>query len=716
MNAEVPVRQEAFTPPVTAPVRRGWKMPALLVFLAVLLGAAGWYYFLGRKPKMALSFTLPAADSGGGKMWQAGAGHVVVLAGGEVSLVDMAARVVKWSTKMPAAQAVDPRWQAAVNARFLRLQQWADELSRKRAALKTAAETKAFNEEAARYLAELSAARAEAANPRPVSAHGAEPGPAAEPAPAAVGPASPLRPVVDTRLQLIEERVMRRAGKLDAWRRALDAKKAAAKTELQKGAVRDEEAVYAGELAEQTRDQSWIAKAKSAAAGADTKTAPPAESEGGAEVESDWDTGSDAAVFTACGAHYWIIEDRRAVAFDDISGSVKAEVRLAGPALAVGTERDQLLIAASAGPGAAQLTRISGTAPQAFYVPVARRVSAPSGEGDDAPNVQALRTEFVGGAGGLLRADIRLVEKRIHLLDAVNPATERSLEEAAAGAAAHSMDEVKALSSLMANDAARIAGKDKEYSDQSTYEVVLSRPFDPSKAAWKGTLTGRVQVFSSASLDLVTAGIKLLAFDRANSKRWEVTLGSAVPIRDGESGGEPRPMLEADGHLFFADGAFLSSIDAQTGAVRWRLPSVGIRKIERDADGGLYVLSANGNAASLTYVNDASLRDSVPLLMRVGAADGKIRWSQEKYEDVWVSGGDVYAFREGHNGADMENQVFDPAKAPEARVKIYKLSRGGGRPLWEWFQARRPHAVAADRKSVALLFSGELQIVHSICW
>jgi hypothetical protein len=36
--------------------------------------------------------------------------------------------------------------------------------------------------------------------------------------------------------------------------------------------------------------------------------------------------------------------------------------------------------------------------------------------------------------------------------------------------------------------------------------------------------------------------------------------------------------------------------------------------------------------------------------------------------------------------------------------------------VWEWFQARRPEAVYAERRTVALQFAGELQVLHSIAF
>ena len=205
---------------------------------------------------------------------------------------------------------------------------------------------------------------------------------------------------------------------------------------------------------------------------------------------------------------------------------------------------------------------------------------------------------------------------------------------------------------------------------------------------------------------------------KLNKKLWEATLGAPVPIHQSDAGSDalPPPWLESGDKLFFADGAFLTALQSKTGQVLWRVPSVGIRKLQIDGDGNLYVLSDNLHVETLTYVLDSSLRDTLPITMKIKVADGKIAWQREKYQDLWVSENDVYVLRETKNAADVETQVFDRSKAIEGRVKIYKLSRGNGNPMWEWFQTRIPRGVVADGKSVALLFGNELQVIRSICW
>ena len=702
-------------------------LPIALAFTLVLLGGAGWYYFFGRKPKIAMTVALEVNGSTATRgLWSVGPGEMLLVGDGDVYLLDLASRKKKWSVQMPRPTPVDPLWQATVNARFVRLQQWADELSRKRAKLANAAETKTFNAEAAKYHAELSAVRAEAACPKALATQ--------TPAPRVSAPANDLKaayvfggdrsavdalhPVADAGVQIVEERMKKRAAKLQTWRTTLDTKKANAKTPLQKSAAAEDEVRYATELGEQKKDEETLGKSKANAA---TPVASVAAAEAESEMSSfDDDTGITSPMAAICNDRLWIVQGCHAVAFERSSGAVKANVRLAGTVRQIFSDGDTTIVIAAAGADAVQVTKLSASAaPQSSYFFTGHREDAFGVSGGSAnPNIQNIRTEFSEVGGSLLRVEIRLKEKSIRTRDAIKAGSERKLETAAGNSTAHSADELKAISALIRNDAARLNGEAVEHVDDSTYDVVLSRPFEPEIPEWSGALKGRVQVFSTPTLHLITAGTKLLTFDRGNKKVWEAMLGSPVPIRRSDSGkeGSPQPWIEAGGRLFFADGAFLTAFDAKSGQIAWRLPSVGIRKLQMDGEGNLYALSDNLHVETLSYATDASLRDSSPITMRINTADGKIRWQVEKYQDLWVSGKDVYVFRETKNPADSENQIFDPSKAIEARVKIYKLSRASGNPMWEWFQPRRPHAVEVQDKSVALLFGDELQIIRSICW
>jgi hypothetical protein len=716
MSLQVPTREiPVGNPPAS---KRRIVLPLVIIFTAALLGGAGWYYFFGRKPKVSMTVALEVNGNTATRgLWSAGPGELLLAGDGDVTLIDLASWKRKWIAQMPQPAPEETARQAAVNARFVRLQQWADDLSRKRVRLTNEAGIQAFNAEAAKYHAELDAARAEVSKPQaPVPAAPAvqavaAPAKTATPAPAAAVSAKSahvlggdraavdaLHPVVDPGAQILEDRIRKRSTKLLAWKTALDARRANAKTPFQKSTVTEEEARYAAELAEQKKDEDEsrvLSPSKSADVaelvgpkkneGAPEKpsikvaVASLAPEASGAEAASpDGDFGNGIPMSAICSDRLWIIEGRHAVAFDRGSGGVKADVRLAGPARRVFADGDTAFVVASAGSGAVQVTKLGANAKalSSYFSTGHREDAFALSGGVVTPNVQGVRTEFSTVGGSLLRVEIRLKEKSIR------------------------------------------TGAAKERVDDSTYEIALSRPFEPEIPEWSGMLRGRVQVFSTPSLHLVTAGAKLLAFDRANKKAWEAVLGGPVPIRRTDSGmeGAAQPWLEAGGRLFFADGASLTAFDVKTGRVAWRFPSVGIRKITVDGEGSLYVLSDNLHAETLTYVTDANLRGSASVAMRINPADGKIRWQAEGYQDLWASGTDVYALREAKDPGGAEKPGTGSHKAKEALVKICKLSRGGGGALWEWFQPRRPQAVEVHGKNVALLFGDELQIIRSICW
>jgi hypothetical protein len=557
-----------------------------------------------------------------------------------------------------------------------------------------------------------------------------------------------LNPIVLEETRILQDRIKKRVKQLADMDRNIQTKAKAAATPLAKEDVKMLESKRAALAAEQQADEAAVAKAlgsstaaakpapavpvKAAtpaapvpaapAAPTPAPAAPPVAEEAMASFSDSFgDTERTPAQVAVLGEWAWVVEGVHAAGFSLSDGSLKADVRLAGPVVRLFADANALFIVTDAGPDARQLTRIATNGvTQSLYLAAPRRQAAFAflGEGGTMfrVNAQANRTEFTGGGGSLARVDIRLIERNVKTRDAIKPGTEQSLTKAIQGSAGNSTEEVLAIANMMEVDSRRMSGDTVQEVDESTYEVTLSRPFEATVPLWTGRVKGRVEVFSTATLDLITAGTKLLAFDRTNKALWEATLGAPIPQRgrDGDWEAMPAPVREEDGKLLFADGAFLSAFQAVNGQVLWRLPSVGIRKIDADADGNLYVQTDNLSVDTLTFLTGDSLHPPTSSTLKVDAGTGKILWDAPKFEDVWVSGKDVYAFREIHDARDLENQVFDPGQVPEARVKFYKLSRSDGKPIWEWYQSRRPHGVVPSGKHVAILFRDELQVIHSI--
>ncbi|MGB8168084.1 MAG: PQQ-binding-like beta-propeller repeat protein [Chthoniobacteraceae bacterium] len=152
--------------------------------LVLLLFAGGlWYYTMGRKPHLLISAPIKASEAAA-VVRTIAPNEVLLLAGTRATLYDLATKQARWNANLaavtaatpapkappkpiaappPAAQEKpDPLLAARVKKRFAKLEKWAGELNEKRGRLKTPIQIEAFNVEAAKYHAELVAAREEA--------------------------------------------------------------------------------------------------------------------------------------------------------------------------------------------------------------------------------------------------------------------------------------------------------------------------------------------------------------------------------------------------------------------------------------------------------------------------------------------------------------------------------------------------------------------------
>ena len=640
--------------------------------LVVLLGGGGlWYYTLGRKPKIAL--TVPITDKTGmASLHAVGPGEVLLIANGKAALYATAGGAAKWSLALatPAPAAATPAPAAPAGAKI-----------------------------------------------------------AAAPAVAAAEPEDPVKLRKLTELstgekadQLLAKRTERRFAKLREWSAKLNAKKATLKTPLQIDAFNEEAKKYHAELAETRAEAAAQRPAAPAARGAVAVVAvadealEPALAHGFARFDSFFEKTD----VIADGGAILLLHGAQARLLDRASGAVKKEIPLpgnfsrvlrgAGCAYAVGASADV----------ARQVTRI-GTADGATQTV---KITGPRSEGrwrmkeagqPAEPMTQPLRTELSAGGGALLRCDVRLVEKKIteRVLAGATDASS-ALEEADKKAATGWGSDAALYAKALAKDSAGEDNGGRERNDESTYEVILTRPLDAGIPEVRATVHGHADVFSTRTLDLIAAGRTLLAFDHNNKKLWETTLanpiadpGSARDDEDDDTTATTAQPCVEDGGRYFFDSAFLTAFYLATSQPAWRMPGSGIHRLQLDGRGALYVSTGSG---------EFDPNGALPQTMKVDAKSGKILWKVEKYQDCIVSGGDVYATRETRNSEDMVNSVFDKSKAIECRWKLYKLSAGKGEVQWEWFQTRRPRRVEADGKKVALLFADELQIIKSIAF
>ena len=628
----------------------------VLALVVLLTGAGVWYYAFGRKPKIALS--VPVSDKmGAASLHAVGAGEVLLVADGKAALYALVGGAAKWSVALATpAPTVAP------------------------AGVKVAA---AVAEEPVKLRKSPELSTGEKAD------------------------------------QLLAKRSERRFAKLREWSAKLNAKKAALKTPLQIDGFNEEAKKYHAELTEARAEAAAQKPAAPMARGAAVAAADAGEP-GFAHGFARDDSFSEKTAVLADGGALLLLHGASARLLDRASGAVKKEIALAGNFSRVLRGAGCVYAVGAAADGARQVTRI-GTADGAVQT---LKIAGPRSEGrwrtkeagqPAEPMTQPLCTELSAGGGALLRCDVRLVEKKIAertLATAANASD--ALEEADKKATTGWGSDAALYAKALAKDSAGEDNGGKERTDESTYEVVLTRPLDAGLPEVRATVHGHADIFSTRTLDLIAAGRTLLAFDHNNKKLWETTLANPIAdpgsARDDEdddaTATTAQPCVEDGGRLYFFDSAFLTAFDLATGQPAWRVPAGGIRKLQLDGRGALYVSTGSGEFDP----------NALPLTMKVEAKTGKILWKVEKYQDCIVSGGDVYATRETRNSEDMVNSVFDKSKAIECRWKVYKLSARNGEVQWEWFQTRRPRRVEADGKKVALLFANELQIIKSIAW
>jgi hypothetical protein len=164
-----------------------WMLKIGFGLALLLLGGGAWYYTMGRKPHVLISAPVKAGEASA-VVRALGPNETLLLVGTKATLYDYTTKQARWSVNLSAAapapaatpapkvaatpvptpasapqEKSDPLLAARVKKRFAKLEKWAGELSEKRGKLKTTLQIEGFNVEAAKYHAELMAAREEAA-------------------------------------------------------------------------------------------------------------------------------------------------------------------------------------------------------------------------------------------------------------------------------------------------------------------------------------------------------------------------------------------------------------------------------------------------------------------------------------------------------------------------------------------------------------------------
>jgi len=329
-------------------------------------------------------------------------------------------------------------------------------------------------------------------------------------------------------------------------------------------------------------------------------------------------------------------------------------------------------------------------------------VMAPPARGEDRAS---LGDKFMPDGNDVVQMKTDLIERRTITHQAMKPQKKSLVEDNLT--AGQSLE----ASEQMINDLHRDQTGGVSEEDASRYQVTLRRLPVGAAPDWTGEVIGTPSFFSLKARDVLVAGSTIHVFDKHNKLLWSANLTYAIPphySEDFATEADP-PCVESGDSLYVFDRGMLTSLDAATGEIHWRLTSVGISQVQPDGMGHLYVTSTTASPDTIQFSQQVSLTSKAnPVILKVDAATGKVLWRTEGTGDkCFLSGKFIYASRAAVDPTSM----ITPGEDPILYFDFYRLSPSDGHMLWDYPQSRHPVQIEVQGNEILLHFRGELQVL-----
>jgi hypothetical protein len=326
--------------------------------------------------------------------------------------------------------------------------------------------------------------------------------------------------------------------------------------------------------------------------------------------------------------------------------------------------------------------------------------------------IDASRIEWVGAGRNVVRLSVKLAKKNWVTYRAMREKSGPSELEKGVSAA----NSAAAINEVL-NEWQEEKTGGQRWEDESIYRVTLERFLGDRVPEWTGEVTGPPRLFPTPTVDVLVAGKTVTVFDKSSKRLWESKLAYPVSSEpsfgsdgflESATGARP-PCLEHGNLLFLFDPAMLTAFDLASGNVRWRLPSVGIRHVQAGDGGALYVMSTSAGVDRLKYSQQIDVsRKTVPVLMKVDAASGKVLWRvSEQGDQCHLTSKFLYLVEK-----DMGDDSFKTAGlgVPE-HTRISRLNPKDGGVMWEYYEYKYPLAVDFQANTFLVLFRNELRVL-----
>ena len=418
------------------------------------------------------------------------------------------------------------------------------------------------------------------------------------------------------------------------------------------------------------------------------------------------------------GTDVWVVTPSKAVDYDLATGNKKKEVKWPQPAATIHLGSDTITAVARPDRTGTPLMRIdpSNGSVQTVLLPVntaeiiaERRAMADRiGEPLRAVALQDLIPReygFRAVGAGLVQFKTKMLEQR--------------LQEFVTTIAGPTLIDKQTIRASQGFDAARELlnqNKREKTIDGSLYQVTVRRFFGGTD--WTGQIIGSPSFHTTKSADIVIGGTNLVVLARAGAKLWETKLAYEIGGRfksygdDDEESSAGSPVLEVGSRLLVADGGTIHCYDIKTGVVQWRLPTVGVKQMQSDSLGNIYVATTTASPESIKIEGESDLYNKDrPQILKIELATGKQLWQTTDLGDnVYVSGKFVYATR-GRISTAARMHADNNLTEPVVNYRIHRLDSSNGREKWEYHRQRAPQLIEVLNNHLLLTYQNQVQML-----
>jgi len=326
--------------------------------------------------------------------------------------------------------------------------------------------------------------------------------------------------------------------------------------------------------------------------------------------------------------------------------------------------------------------------------------------------LDAMSSEFFSTGANLVELRVKLLQPKVTYIQSIKPRgpTHITANLTAGSSTADVAEEVF-------NDIKRDQTGGVKGIDESRYEATIRRWTGAAPTEWKSEVIGVPVFFSLKTVDLLVAGKQLIVFDKQNKKLFDANLAYPINSRYNPDRWDRRsvPAVEANGSLYFFDEGVLTAFSLPSGEVRWRLPSVGISKVQFDDHGTLYVDSTSGNPEDIQYSDQIKFDQTAPVLLKIDPAAGKILWQVAKSgQGCFLSGPFLYTASVQQGGIAMANGLAEALNAPRPDAPfyfhIYRLDPADGKILWDFYREAAPAEFSFQQNRFMVRFGDDVQV------